>query len=99
MKDWYVYLLECADRSFYTGITTDIQRRVKEHNHSRRAAAYTRARRPVTLVYCETCVSRAAAGRREYELRKSARKEKQKLAEAWRSAHQHSFDRLFPAVQ
>ena len=50
-KHWYVYILKCSDNSLYTGITKDLERRVDEHNSGREAAKYTRARRPVKLVY------------------------------------------------
>ena len=51
MKDWYVYLVRCSDNSIYTGITVDIERRVIEHNTSKKGAKYTRTRQPVKLVY------------------------------------------------
>jgi putative endonuclease len=66
---WYVYMLRCRDGSLYTGITTDLERRLHEHNHGRRGARYTRARRPVTLVWAEPQDTRADATRREYHLR------------------------------
>ena len=49
---WYVYLLRCADATLYCGVTTDMERRLREHNAGRRGAKYTRARRPVELVCC-----------------------------------------------
>lgn len=67
---WVVYMVRCVDGSLYTGITTDIDRRVHEHNHNTRSAAYTRARRPVELVYQEACADRSAASRREYAIRR-----------------------------
>ncbi len=77
--DWFVYILECADNSFYTGITTDLQRRVTEHNESKAGAAYTRARRPVKLVYSESCSSRSESLKREYEIRQMGRSGKEQL--------------------
>ncbi|MFT7824644.1 MAG: GIY-YIG nuclease family protein [Sulfurimonas sp.] len=68
---YYVYILECADETLYTGIATDIERRVEEHNGSEKGAKYTRARRPVTLVYSEVFPDRSSAGRREYEIKKN----------------------------
>ncbi|MDP1645614.1 MAG: GIY-YIG nuclease family protein [Thiobacillus sp.] len=63
---WCVYMLRCADGSLYTGITTDIARRVAEHNgNSALGARYTRSRRPVQLVYVEAAANRAEATRRE----------------------------------
>jgi len=79
MTKWYVYIVQCADRSYYTGISTDVERRVNEHNQGKTGAAYTRGRRPVTLVYQERARSRAQAGRREYEIRRLDRREKQRL--------------------
>ena len=74
-------MLQCADNSLYTGITTDVERRVMEHNtDNKKAARYTRVRRPVTLVYQEACEDRAHASTREYQLKKLARIEKLKLA-------------------
>jgi putative endonuclease len=65
-RPWYVYILRCADDSLYTGITTDIARRLAEHNAGTGIGArYTRARRPVELVYKEAAPDRAAATRRE----------------------------------
>ena len=58
----FVYIVQCADGTLYTGYTTDVTRRIAEHNAGAgRSAKYTRARRPVTLVYYEPCVSKAAA--------------------------------------
>ena len=80
---WYVYLLNCADNTFYTGITTEPKRRLHEHNHDdKKAAKYTRARRPLSMVYFELCISRSDAGSREYEIRKLSRAKKQALADS-----------------
>ena len=76
---WYVYMLRCVDDSLYTGVTTCVQRRVREHNHSRTAAAYTRTRRPVTLVYQESCRNRSEALQREAEIKRYRRVEKLRL--------------------
>ena len=74
--DWYVYIVRCADDSLYTGITTDLDRRMDEHNHKKNAAAYTRSRRPVILVYSEKCDNRSDASRRESEIRTLTKTEK-----------------------
>ena len=66
---WYVYVVRCSDRSLYTGITTDVTRRIEEHNN-KRGARYTRSRCPVTLVYRERVADRGAALRREYEIKR-----------------------------
>lgn len=77
---WYVYMLRCSDRTLYTGITNDLDRRVKEHNSNNKlAAAYTRGRRPVNLVYHEICGNRSEALKREAEIRKMNRSEKEIL--------------------
>lgn len=74
-----VYILRCADGSLYTGITTDLARRLDEHNQSTKGARYTRSRRPVTLVWHERHVSRAAASRRERAIKNLERPQKEKL--------------------
>jgi putative endonuclease len=66
---WYAYLLCCKDGSLYCGITTDLSRRLREHNEGRAGARYTRTRRPVTLVYSREFPDRAAAARFEYQLK------------------------------
>ena len=73
---WKVYIVECADGSYYTGITTDVSRRILEHNYSFKSAKYTRSRRPVRLVYEETVASRSEASKREYYIKKMKRKDK-----------------------
>ena len=75
---YYVYIVQCADATLYTGIATELERRVEEHNHSDKGAKYTRARRPVTLVYHETFEDRSTASKREYEIKKKMSR-KQKL--------------------
>ena len=79
MSSWYLYIVECSDGSLYTGITTDIDRRVKEHNNSKRGAKYTRSRRPVTLVMVEEHGSRALAASREARIKSLTRKQKLEL--------------------
>lgn len=78
---WYVYLLRCADDTLYTGCTTDPQRRLEQHNAGR-GAKYTRARRPVTLVYVEQAEDHSQALRREAALKCLSRKEKLALIAA-----------------
>jgi putative endonuclease len=81
---WHVYMLRCADGSLYTGIATDVARRVGEHNGSKKAARYTRSRQPVALAYAETAESRSAALVREAALKKLSRREKLALAASYR---------------
>lgn len=76
---WWVYILECADQTLYTGITTDPERRLYEHNHHKTGAKYTKARRPVCLVYQEPCLDRATAARRESEIKHFKRSQKLSL--------------------
>jgi putative endonuclease len=79
MASYFVYMLECSDGTLYTGITTDLERRVDEHNNSDKGAKYTRARRPVTLVYSETLENRSEASKREYAIKKMSRCVKKRL--------------------
>ena len=78
-KNWFVYMLRCADNSLYTGITTDIERRLMEHNAEKSVTRYTRARQPVELVYQEILESRAEACKREAQLKKNTKALKEKL--------------------
>ena len=73
---WYVYILRCADDTLYTGITTDVVRRLREHNEAKLGAKYTRARRPVVIVYKKRFGSRSTAAIREAALKKLSREEK-----------------------
>ncbi|MFK7890168.1 MAG: GIY-YIG nuclease family protein [Granulosicoccus sp.] len=75
-------MVRCSDGSLYTGITTDLHRRTAEHNAGPRGAAYTRARRPVLLVFYESCATRSAATRRELAIKRSSRIGKERLLEA-----------------
>ncbi len=78
-KQWFVYMLRCADSSLYTGITTDVKRRVEEHNETDLGARYTRTRRPVTLVYQEEVESRSEASKRECMIKKMKKLQKEAL--------------------
>lgn len=77
-QPWFVYIMECSDGSFYTGITNDLERRQQQHNDGT-GSRYTRSRRPVILRYQETCESRSQALIRECSLRLLSRKEKEAL--------------------
>jgi putative endonuclease len=70
-------MLCCADNTFYTGITSDIDRRIVEHNNSTLGARYTRARRPVQLIYQMNCANRGEALREEARIKKMTRKQKE----------------------
>lgn len=75
---WTVYLARCSDGTLYTGITTDLQRRLAEHN-SGCGASYTRSRAPIVLVYWEPAADRSGALRRERAIKRLSRTEKEKL--------------------
>ena len=77
-QPWFVYILECSDGSFYTGITNNIERRQQQHNDGT-ASRYTRSRRPVVVRYQEVCDSRSHALIRECSLRLLSRKQKEEL--------------------
>ncbi|MCH8163422.1 MAG: GIY-YIG nuclease family protein [Proteobacteria bacterium] len=79
-NSWFVYIVRCADNTLYTGIAKDVERRILEHNSDDISGAkYTKARRPVALVYQEACDSRSAASKREYEIRQLGRKGKEEI--------------------
>lgn len=78
MKDWLVYILECRDGTFYTGITGDIQNRVAAHNEGK-GAKYTKGRGPVRLRYGEKAQGRSEALKREMEIKKMSKGEKMRL--------------------
>ena len=78
-NQWYLYVLLCSDDTFYTGVTTDPKRRLREHNISKRGAKYTNARRPVRMVYCEEHPDQSSAQKAEHAFKKLTRKQKEKL--------------------
>ena len=77
-KQWGVYVLECKDGTYYTGITENLQRRLAAHNCGK-GAKYTRGRYPVVLKYWEVCVDHSAALRREIGIKTLTRAQKQTL--------------------
>ncbi|XPV77261.1 MAG: GIY-YIG nuclease family protein [Desulfovibrio sp.] len=76
MSQWYIYLMRCADDSLYCGITTDVERRLTEHNGSAKGARYTRARRPVALEVFAECDDRSDAAKKEAAVKKLSRDKK-----------------------
>ncbi len=76
---YYLYILECTDKTLYTGITTDLKRRINEHNNSSLGARYTKARRPVKLVYYKKFKTKSAAAKREWAVKKLSRQDKLQL--------------------
>ena len=75
---WFLYILRCRDGTLYTGITTDVDKRFEAHAAGK-GAKYTRGRGPLTLVYRETCGDHSAALKREMEIKKMTRQEKETL--------------------
>lgn len=80
--NWYVYLVETADTSLYCGVTNNLDKRIKDHNTSKRGAKYTRTRRPVKLIYFETYDSKSSAMKREYQIKQLSRIQKLKLVQS-----------------
>lgn len=79
---WHVYILQCVDGSLYTGVATNLQRRLRQHNGELVGGArYTMGRRPVKLLWSEESLDRGAAQRRESGIKKLARDEKLALIE------------------
>ena len=76
MAHWFLYVVKCSDDSLYTGITTNVDRRLHEHNHTRKGAKYTRSRRPVVLVLTINFDNRSQAARAESQFKKLSRQEK-----------------------
>jgi putative endonuclease len=81
---WQVYIVLCSDDTFYTGITTDLQRRFRQHA-SGRGAKYFRGRQPVKVVYQEKGHTRSSAGKRELEIKTLARIDKRNLISSERN--------------
>jgi len=78
---YHVYVLRCSDNTFYTGYTTDVERRVREHDAGD-GAKYTRGRTPVELIHVESFDSQSEAMSREYEIKQYTRAEKERLVES-----------------
>ncbi len=76
MNGYYVYILECSDKTLYTGWTSNLEKRIQEHNDGKDGAKYTRTRRPVSLVYAEICSCMSEALKREVQIKKLSRGKK-----------------------
>jgi len=76
MGGHYVYILECSDKTLYTGWTRDVEKRVREHNTGKNGAKYTKSRRPVKLVYVEKAASLSDVLKREARIKRLSRVEK-----------------------
>jgi putative endonuclease len=79
--NWFVYMIEASDNSYYTGITTDVERRFDEHCSSTLGAKYFNGRSPVKVIYKEPGHSRSSASKREYEIKKLSRRQKELLVQ------------------
>lgn len=79
---WQVYIIECADGTFYTGVTDDMDKRLEAHRQGR-GARYTRGRCPLAVVYQEACCDRSAAQKREAAIKKLSRLQKKCLIEGF----------------
>lgn len=77
--NYFVYIVECSDKTLYTGFTTNLEKRIKAHNNSNTGAKYTSIRRPVTLRYFEKYSTLSEALKREYVIKKLRLKDKKKL--------------------
>ena len=73
---YFVYIIQCNDQTLYTGITTNLDRRIKEHNGSKLGAKYTKIRRPVKLVYSKDFINLSVASKEESRIKKLSRLEK-----------------------
>jgi putative endonuclease len=76
---WFLYVLQCSDGSYYTGVTTDLNRRLKEHNTSKRGAKYTKTRRPVEIIYSLEYEDRSSAQKFEHRFKQLTRKQKEEV--------------------
>jgi len=83
VANWFVYIIEGSDGSYYTGVTTDVSRRFKEHSEGVKGARYFRGRKPVGVVYQESGHSRSSACQREAAIKKLKREQKQLLVDAY----------------
>ncbi len=81
---YYLYIVTCADRTLYTGITTDVKKRIDEHNQGKDGAKYTRSRLPVFLSYLKEVGDRAEALREEYKMKQLSREQKLALIKEYK---------------
>ncbi len=77
--DFFVYILECSDKTYYVGSTSNLEKRLHQHNHTKNGAHYTKIRRPVILKHQESYATLAEARKREAELKRWKRDRKEKL--------------------
>ena len=81
---WFVYIVRCSDETYYTGITTNIDRRINEHNSTTKGAKYTRSRKPVELEEYKEFQDRSSASKEEYRIKQLSRTNKETLIGKWR---------------
>ncbi len=79
---YFVYIAQCADKTYYCGYTTDIKRRETEHNSSKKGAKYTHNKRPITIKYFEEYQTLSESLKREYQLKKLTHTEKAQLTKS-----------------
>jgi len=85
-RNWFVYILQCSDGSYYVGVATDVEDRVREHN-TEQGSSYTKKRRPVKLVYTEKHEDHKSARKREAQLKGWRREKKEWLIDKFPSTH------------
>ncbi len=91
-QNWFVYMIRCSDASLYAGVTTDIERRFKEHQESKKGSKYARAKIPLKVVYRETCASRSEAQVREAQIKKMKKEDKEKLIKTQKNIQKTKID-------
>ena len=79
MEKWVLYVVRCSDGSLYTGVTKNLKRRVLEHNYGTKGAKYTRSRRPVKVVYEESCATYSDALKKEWAFKKFSKTKKERI--------------------
>ena len=82
---FFVYIVKCCDKTFYTGSTRNVQKRLHEHNNTKAGAKYTQGRRPVRLVYQKKCKSLAQARALEAKIKRLSREEKMDFIKSYRA--------------
>ncbi len=76
---YFVYILECNDKTYYCGYTNNIEKRLKDHNNKASQTKYTRTRQPVKIVYCEQIQTKTLALKREYQIKQLSHLQKHRL--------------------
>lgn len=79
MKSWFIYIVRCANNSLYTGITTDVDRRVHEHQNTSKGAKYLKGKGPIELVWTTQADNRSQASQIEYQIKRLSKSDKERL--------------------